>query len=298
MQPSPLDWREWDFGRNKLPPEELAACYAHEYGREIAKRCSYVMAQLKILWRANELPQKDQTRGPDLSGASIFHPKRPRKIRRRPERVRGDEAAFKLWTFGIPVETLSVRGSETKSWYVLSDNLRHKSVQLSRNTSRLQREAPYPSVLLRTFSELGSADNPPVMTSLWIEFLRECWLARNIDYGFFAIDPGASLPELKKQIFRWLNEWHTGRKLASTSIASRGQLHDQLRWLGALRYKEHYGPRFLSLQNEPRIAGPAPYKYKPDLYEKAKKAKTILDDRISKIMQPMPWLNGSNTSSR
>jgi len=110
--PGDLDRREWYFENDELSDDELRASHAHEYGREIAKRSRYVLTQLKILWLANELPKKHQQRGPDLSGASIFHPTLPKKIKRHPDRVRGDEAKFKLWLFGIPVDTLGSRGSE------------------------------------------------------------------------------------------------------------------------------------------------------------------------------------------
>jgi len=63
--PGDLDRHEWYFENDELSNDELRACHAHEYGRAIAKRCRYVLTQLKILWLANELPPEHQQRGPE-----------------------------------------------------------------------------------------------------------------------------------------------------------------------------------------------------------------------------------------
>jgi hypothetical protein len=280
-----------------LSDEELAACHAHEYGREIAKRCRYVSTQLKILWRANELPKNYQQRGPDLSGASIFQPHRQPNVKRHPDRIRGDGATLNLWTFGIPIETLGNREFEKRTWYSLPANVRSEAVRSNRDRAEWQRRVPTPAILMRSFRELPPSRNPAPISSAWVEFLREyplIWLTGgNVDYGFFAIDWDARLPVLKKQILTWLKERHTNRRNVEhvrQSKPSRGQLRDQLRWLGALRCKEHYGRKHLTNGNEPRINVPAPYRHVPDLYVNASKAKNILDNRIAEIMQPAPWL--------
>ena len=279
--PGDLDRHEWYFENDELSDDELRPCHAHEYGREIAKRSSYVSTQLKILWRANELPPKHQQRGPDLSGATISHPRLPKKIKRHRERVRGDEAAFKLRLFGISVDTLGSRGSEKQSWYNLPENVRHDAIH---NASRRQREAALPSVFLRTIRELQPDD---FLRSL-IRFLRELDSTnlRGAECGFFAIDWSRGLPGLKKEIFDWLKQRYEDRRnlgFVPKRRPSRGQLRDQLRWLGALRFKEHYGHKNLTEENFQRITLRGPYQNMNDLYQAASKATKILKDRISDI---------------
>jgi len=296
--PGDLDRREWYFENDELSDDELRASHAHEYGREIAKRSRYVLTQLKILWLANELPKKHQQRGPDLSGATISHPRLPPKIKRHPARIRGDEAAFKLRDFGIPVDSLGVRGSEKENWYDLPETVRNNAVRAIRDRLQRKRRAAGLSVVMRTFSDLHNSGSRAFIDVLWLEFLREfhlIWLGgENVERGFFAIDWDADLAALKKQTFNWVKERHAERKNRARirqARPSRGKLRDQLRWLGALRCKEHYGRKHLSTGNLQKIEVPAPYKSVPDLYHNAKKAKKILDDRITEIMQPKPWLN-------
>jgi len=285
--PGDLDRREWYFENDELSDDELRASHAHEYGREIAKRSRYVLTQLKILWLANELPKKHQQRGPDLSGASIFHPTLPKKIKRHPDRVRGDEAKFKLWLFGIPVDTLGSRGSEKQSWYNFPENVRRDAILTA---LRRQREATLPSVFLRTSRELqpsGSAQPDDSLRSL-IRFLRELDSTnlRGAEFGFFAIDWSRGLPALKKEIFDWLKQRYEDRRnlgFVPKRRPSRGQLRDQLRWLGALRFKEHYGHKNLTEENFQRITLRGPYQNMNDLYQAASKATKILKDRISDI---------------
>jgi hypothetical protein len=274
--PHDLDWREWDFGREKLNDEELAACHAHEYGREIARRCHYMMTQLKILWRANELPAKHR-RTIDLSGLSLSNPKAPPKIKRHPDRIRGDEAVSKLWMSGIRAETLSQRGFEKLTWYSLTDDCRKHAVQSMRNTSRLGEGHTLPSVWFAPMWEPQDSLLRPQ-----IQFLEKVQAATDsrvamLDYGFFAIDWTCDFDALKKQVCGWLKQQHAER---IKRRPSRGQMRDQLRWLGALRVKEHYGRRNLVKSNFRNVRVEAPYKKLPDLYANAKKALKIIETRI------------------
>jgi hypothetical protein len=57
---------------------------------------------------------------------------------------------------------------------------------------------------------------------------------------------------------------------------SRGQFKDKLRWLGALRVKNHYRYSDLVDYPESQMKVKAPYKHYPDLMEAAKKAKGLI----------------------
>jgi hypothetical protein len=289
-----LDSADWDFEPERLSNRELSACHAHEYGREIARQCGYVLTQVKILWLANELPAKYRRAPGPLAGLTLSN---PRKRKLHPGRLRGYEAAFKLSMFGIPVDTLGQRGFESKSWYVLPNTVREAGVRSIRERSQWRDSGSATSVLLRTIRELdpsgaGRADG--FLHRQEIHFLHQVLdthlCGANVEFGFFAIDWNSGLGLLKKQIFAWLKRQHDRRKNippVRQRRPSRGQLRDQLRWLGALRVKEHYGPRRLTHGNDPKLIVAAPYKWKNDLYDAANKAKKILDGRISVGMQAL-----------
>jgi hypothetical protein len=312
--PGVLESADWDFGTERLSNRELSACHAHEYGREIARRCRYVLTQVKILWLANELPAKYLRAPGPLAGLTLSNPRIMKPL--HPDRLRGYEAAFKLSMFGIPVDTLGQRGFEStlgqrgfesKSWYDLPRTVREAGVRSIRERSHWRDSGLATSVLLRTIRELeplGTKTSDGFLCSNE-ELLRELvrheklflyeifhsrFYGKKIERGFFVIDWSADLGVLKKQVFEWLEKQHSERKKVppiAKHKPSRGQLRDQLRWLGALRVKEHYGPRRLTHGNEPKLIVAAPYKWKNDLYDAAKKAKKILDDRISEGMQAL-----------
>src|SRR5262249_37672034 len=52
-----LDKKEWNFETNMLPQREVPACHAHEYGRELIKRCPQISKLLRIVWRAKRFPK-------------------------------------------------------------------------------------------------------------------------------------------------------------------------------------------------------------------------------------------------
>lgn len=286
VTPNDLDWREWDFRKEKLKVEELAACHAHEYGREIAKRCRYIQTQLKILWRANELPSKHQRPGHNLSGATLANPRRPKKIKLHRDRQSGYEAAFKLREFGIPVGTLGQRGFENRSWCSLPDEIKVAAVRSARSAVEWTEGSSRRGVLLRTVTELrAGADCTEGLLAPEIRFLKELvdLDLGGADCGFFAINWSNRLPLLKKQVCKWLTRKHKAHAKRKPRKPPRGQLRDQLQWLGALRCKEHYRRRHLTESNFQRIVVDSPYRHVNDLYPAAKKAEKILDDRMKEI---------------
>lgn len=285
-QRAPLDWREWDFGPSRLPQDELAACHAHEYGREVAKRCPYVLTQLTILWRANELPKKYQPPG-DLSGASLFNPKPHPKP--HPDRIRGTIAWDKLRSFDIPLVTLGRRGSENQSWYSLSEHIRSDAVKRLLRKRKLSKTGDLKCLSIHTIRELQPSRITTMELFKWYgdEFLR-----RNepndgqVEYGFFRIDWNCGVGVLKNEFARWLGQHQEELKknhLVAQRKPSRGQLRDQMRWLGALRVKEYYPRGNLVDYPHPSLKVCAPYLNLPDLYVAARAASKIIGKRIGRI---------------
>jgi hypothetical protein len=73
------------------------------------------------------------------------------------------------------------------------------------------------------------------------------------------------------------------KKQGTTKKPIRGKLRDQLRWLGALRVKEHYPRKSLVNDPFPKLKVRAPFSNLPDLYTAAKYAKQIIDGQIQRI---------------
>ncbi len=108
--------------------------------------------------------------------------------------------------------------------------------------------------------------------------------ASRVDYGFFSIDWDCEDGRLREQFSEWLERRReeVGKPL---SEPSRGGARDQLRWLGALRIKEHYGRKRLVDQNLKRLKIASPYSNLPDLYTAAKKARAIIEQRVQQISE-------------
>jgi hypothetical protein len=288
-----LDWQEWDFGPVRLADDELAACHTHEYGRELAKRCSYILTQLKIIWRANELPKRYQPTG-DLSGAWVDSPKRFPEI--HPDLRRANIAGDKLHSFGIPTGTLGRKDSQNQSWYSLPEEVRNGAVRRSREKQKYSKDTDWMCLSIHTIRELQPSGRTTMKFFQWgDEILRGISNSLrggnggNVEYGFFSIDWNSGVGVLKKQFAEWLDRQHkeqNKRRPVPRNKPSRGRLRDQLHWLGALRIKEHYGRRNLVEQNIPDLIVPAPYASLPDLYTAASKALKIIDERIRRITQP------------
>jgi hypothetical protein len=105
---------EWNFESEKLPENELLACHAHEYGREIAKQYKPISKLLETKWRYERLPKGNS------------------------ERWRWVAAFDKLNDLGIPI-SLSFAAECDRSWYSLPSYLKKTAVKSSARDQNLER---------------------------------------------------------------------------------------------------------------------------------------------------------------
>jgi hypothetical protein len=107
--------------------------------------------------------------------------------------------------------------------------------------------------------------------------------SQQVEYGFFAIDWKCNDRVLAERFANWLKEQRVKLKQRGFVIRRkppRGGLRDQLRCLGALRIKDHYGRGGLVDSNFKRLKVAAPYKNLPELYKAAKTAQQIINSWI------------------
>src|SRR5262249_13524108 len=105
-----------------------------------------------------------------------------------------------------------------------------------------------------------------------------------IEYGFFSINWRSQDGTLKNNFADWIKRQRKElKKRGVIKKPSRGGLRDQLRWLGALRVKEHYPRKTLVDYPDPKLKVPTPFSNLPELYAAAKHAKQIIDRRIENI---------------
>jgi len=272
---SDLPREEWDFA--KVPGEELAACFAYEYARELTKQWPRLLQLLTIAKHYSKLPPKH----PDGWKEVRIHRLLCRIFRRR----FGDCPAF--WFF------------PDTTWQDLEHKTRLESVE-DLNFNRGLRESPSRRLKIRTLREL----EPPNVKSIeGFAYLHELFSDEELDqteYGFFAVDWNYPDPEIESAFKSWLKEQREERaKLGLIEIkhrkTSRGGFRDKLRRLGALRVLNHYPPEVLAdlpieVVDNPswKLKVSAPYSYLPDLYEAAKKAqRLIVEIRASRPQKPI-----------
>jgi hypothetical protein len=133
---------------------------------------------------------------------------------------------------------------------------------------------------IETLAQLEPANikSLPVWIHYHQSFRRDQDLSKT-DYGFFAINWDYPLPEIRRAFARWLEERESVRKSKPRVIRkSRGNFKDKLRWLGALRIKNHYRKRDLVDYNDSKLKPDAPYRHYPDLVKKAKKAGHLISE--------------------
>ena len=247
---------EWNFESEKLSENELLACHAHEYAREIAKRYKPISKLLEIKWRYERLPKGNT------------------------ERWRWVAAFDKLNDLGIPI-SLSFAAARDLSWYSLPSHLKKTAV---RSSAREQNLEQLSGLAISTIREL----EPSPCTTMELFQIVDKLLRREhqeqIEYGFFSINWKSHDGRLKKNFADWINQQRKElKKRGVTKKPSRGGLRDQLRWLGALRVKEHYSGKTLVDYPHPKLKVRAPFSNLPDLYAAAKDAKKIIDWRIQNI---------------
>ena len=117
----------------------------------------------------------------------------------------------------------------------------------------------------------------------WIdyhEFFRRGQNLSNSEHGFFAINWDYPVPEIRHAFGEWLQEQAEKRKAKPTinPSPSRGQWRDKLRWLGALRVKNHYRYRDLVDPTDSSLKVDAPYFYYPALRTNATRAAHLISE--------------------
>jgi len=252
-----LPEKEWNFEAEKLSENELPACHAHEYGREIAKRYKPILELLETRWRSEQLP------------------------RGKSERRQSWAATSKLCTLEIPISLWS-EPTRNVSWHSLPSDIKDAAVESS--ASDKERKQQPGGLSISTIREL----EPSRCTTMELFQIVDKWLRREhyeqIEYGFFSIDWKSDDGRLKENFADWIRRQRKElKKRGVTKKPSRGGLRDQLRWLGALRVKEHYPRQRLVDYPDPKLKVAAPFSNLPDLYAAAKDAKHIIDRRIENI---------------
>jgi hypothetical protein len=247
---------EWNFETEKLSENELVACHAHEYGREIAKRYKPISELSETQWRCERLPRGNS------------------------ERQQWWAATRKLNRVGIPF-SLSSEPRLNVSWYSLPSDIKDAAVK----SSAMDKERREPGGLsISTIREL----EPSRCTTMELFQIVDEWIRREhheqIEYGFFSIDWTSDDGRLKENFANWVRQQRQELKERGvTKKPSRGGLRDQLRWLGALRVKECYPHKMLVDYPYPKLKKPAPFSNRSDLYAAAKNANRIIDCRIQNI---------------
>src|SRR5260370_943113 len=226
-----LDEKEWNFETDRLPQRELLACHADEYGRELVKRCPKISKLLRIVWRGEKSPKGS------------------------PHRYGRYLARKRLRSLGIPTIFLS-NGSQNLNWRSLPRPVRERAceeVQKDRKLSAIFEVG----FSISTERELEpSHQNTMALYKLFFQFMP-IKNRQHIEYGFFAIDWNCKDKALRKSFADWINQQRQERKkTGEVRQGSRGGYRDQLRWLGALRVKEHYRRKNLADSNFTRVTKP------------------------------------------
>jgi len=272
---------DWDFETERLPEREVRACHAHEYGREVAKRCKRISKLLHKCWRGKKSPLKS------------------------PARYQGHLAEESLYTLGFSGTLLLRADYVALNWYSLPDDVRKGAIQQRVWSEKFDAYSKNSGALL--ISPMRELDFVQLTEWLNLPFAHwpaRCYAASNctamrlfqssheffeilfhrdsqqVEYGFFAIDWKCKDHVLAERFTTWLKEQRAKLKergFVIRKMPPRGGLRDQLRCLGALRIRDHYGRSRLVDSNFKRLKVDAPYKNLPDLYEAAKAAEQIIN---------------------
>lgn len=271
-----LEREEWDF--EQVPPDEIQACYVHEYGRELTKEWPRLSRLWAIYKQRSTLP-----RG---------HPDgwKARRVHRLLYRVFSRRFGYcpPFWLF--PTAWQNVEGKERSE--LLED------LDLLPGT----REESRDRLAINTLRELEASNVNSIEA---FAYLRELFSKEELDqteHGFFAINWNYGDQQIKDVFASWLRDQRQEReKLGLKAIkhrkTARGGFRDKLRCLGALRIVNHYPPGELSdypCADNPnrRLKIPALYSHLPDLYEAAKKAQSLVDSiRATRRIKPSKGLS-------
>jgi hypothetical protein len=260
---------EWHF--DGLPQDEVEPCYLYEYGREWAKQLP-AFSELLGKWRATAA--KGGCRRNTKAGLPFSERLKPiRQLRRFFEADEVVRGSFPSVTFHEFPET---------PWQDIRENARRFLLESFRGMRDRWGNLPHDRLFISTLRELRPTNVDSIEA---FRFLHEVWSRRAVDqteYGFFAVDWNYPDPEIRRALEVWLREQRKYRKAAGlpgpqASQRSRGGLRDRLRWLGALRFRNHYTPAELRNHADAQLfGGRAPYCHLPDLYANAKRAEDLL----------------------
>jgi hypothetical protein len=251
---------EWDF--DKVPPGERQACFLYEYGREVAKRSPRILGLLAQLKKAEAKPKGHSDRKKLWGLTSEFC-----------------DAFEKCFSVCLPISSEFFPGTP---WRKLEDQYRLRMLNaLSRHVQGRQRSSD--PLSLDTLRELERSGEHSFRVFRFVhETLCQVPLEQT-EYGFFAINWDYGKSDIKRAFEKWLAEQlkereARGCKQAGRKPPSRGGFADKLRWLGAMRVAEHYPRKELVDYPDSNLKVDAPYCHAPDLFENAKKARTLIDD--------------------
>lgn len=267
----PLSKTEWCF--DSVPPSEIEACYFYEYSREYFRQ-SPTLQNLRDRWQAFRNWRRDQRSPyqpvPKWHKTGLLAEVIARRILKSKS---GHRVAFDFRNF------------PSKTWQDLRDEIRQEAWPIEhgmweveeqqqkrkRNTDRFH---------IETLAQLEPTNIRNLPT--WIHIHRVFRHDQNLsktEYGFFAINWDYPLPEIRRAFANWLKERASVIKAKPGVIRkSRGNFKDKLRWLGALRVRNHYRKRDLVDYAESKLKLDAPYRHYPDLVDNAKKAKRLISE--------------------
>lgn len=269
MKPA-LAEEQWKY--DAIPQDEIEACYLHEYSREYFNR-SKTLQSLYAAWEAYQRwltahKHKKPLRVPEKHTLGLLASDYAERI-----------LAARLG-YSVPID---FRTFPNLSWQELRERprreawpVRHGKGQAAER--RRKREYPADRLHMDTLAQLEPANIKSLPT--WIhchQWFRRGQDLSNTEYGFFAINWEYPLCEIQRAARDWLERRARERRHEpKPGSPSRGQARDKLRWLGALRVKNHY--RFSELVQDRMVRSDidAPYSYYPDLSAAAKKAENLL----------------------
>ncbi len=255
-----IDKEEWDFAR--IPLDQREACYLYEYERELTKHWPRLSQLFLIRKQRSILPKEDPKAWKIITTMTLIH------------------RVF-LKRFGVGL-SIYFDFFPHIPWQSLDDTIRSRLVKdvTSFNREGLSR---FDRLAIHTLRELAASKIRSIETFARVhEFLLSDEARDQTEYGFFAINWDYGDPEIKNAFESWLTERrHEREKLGLKAIkhrrTARGGFVDKLRWLGALRVRNHYSPNELSDYPDSNLKVDAPYSHLPDLYEAASKAERLLN---------------------
>ena len=260
---------EWKFdGVQSLPNDQVEACYQYEYARQFFKGCA-VLQGLRKRW---EKPRKKASGDGLMAWLQAY------------DLLKTKHECFPPIFFDFFPMT---------PWQGLPEDFRRKESVTVNECSRRLRQHPADRLHIETQRQL---DPPNIKSPDAFQFYHE-FRRKNLDqteYGFFAIDWNYSDPEISRAFDHWLKGQRKERAklgLSKTKPAkgSRGGFRDKLRWLGALRVKEHYSPAELVDYPDTNLKVDSPYSHLPDLYENAQRAIQLMGQIFPSEWSEADW---------